>query len=298
MTTMLIIGSEGFIGKYLSSYFSNRYYSIIQCDLLPIVRPHYYNILERSSLDEIFKLYTIDICINAAGSAHVQKSFDNPMADFEANTILHFYTLHCIRKYNVDCKYINLSSAAVYGNPSTLPIAIDHVLSPISPYGYHKMISETICKEYTQLFGLKTANVRIFSAYGPGQNKLLFWDIYQKIKNKTPLEFFGTGQETRDYIFIEDIAKAIHILILHHPFDGSSINIANGEEVTISSAISTFLKAMNTGMDFSFSGNNKIGDPMYWRADIGFLTRHGYSPSYTLLQGLQKYVLWLKESGY
>lgn len=298
MKTLLIIGSEGFIGTNIRNYFIKKGFNVYCCDLLDINKPNYFNIRNREFLDDFFKQHKIDICINAAGSAHVQNSFENPMMDFEANTILHFYTLHTIRKNAPECKYINFSSAAVYGNPLSLPIEENHRLLPLSPYGYHKMISETICKEYATLYNMKTLNVRVFSAYGPGQNKLLFWDIYQKIKNKKPLTFFGTGKESRDYIYVEDIAKAIDLIIQNHEFDGGQINIANGETIAIEDAIKTFLNAANLNLPISFTGENKIGDPKNWQANISIIKDYGYSPTYKLFDGLKKYHEWLQENEY
>jgi len=80
---------------------------------------------------------------------------------------------------------------------------------------------------------LRISVVRIFSAYGPGLRKQLCWDIYQQIKNNKELQLFGTGHESRDFIFVEDIIKAIDTIIKHGDFENSHYNVASGEEVTI-----------------------------------------------------------------
>lgn len=296
--TILILGSEGFIGRHLVKYFSENKFTILKCDIQNIVNDHYYKLDDKKVLDIIFKENNINICINAAGSAHVQKSFDDPLFDFQSNTILHFYTLNAIRKFRPKCKYINLSSAAVYGNPIELPISEQHASNPLSPYGFHKKISEIICQEYFDLYHINTLNVRIFSAYGPGQMKLLFWDTYQKVKKNINLEFFGTGNESRDYIHVYDIAYAIDLLIQNHTFDGGCVNIANGKEIYIKDAIDIFLEVLGHNRTVTFSGEDKIGDPKNWLANIHTLKKYGYAPKYSLIEGLKTYKRWLVENDY
>ena len=94
--------------------------------------------------------------------------------------------LVAIRDRNSSCKFINFSSAAVYGNPKFLPITENSVCKPLFPYGFHKLQSELLLTEYYNFFGLKTCSLRVFSAYGPLLKKQLFWDLYQKaIQNDT-----------------------------------------------------------------------------------------------------------------
>ena len=88
-----------------------------------------------------------------------------------------FKQLDAIRKFQPGCKYINLSSAAVYGNPESLPISEDHHLDPISPYGNHKKMAEEVCADFYTNYRIPTCSLRIFSAYGAGLQKQLFWDL-------------------------------------------------------------------------------------------------------------------------
>ena len=108
-----------------------------------------------SGFEEVFKSERFDYCVNCSGAASVPDSIKNPIRDFELNTHNVFKQLESIRKYNSSCKYINLSSAAVYGNPIKLPISENQKLAPISPYGIHKKMAEEICMEFYTHFDIK-----------------------------------------------------------------------------------------------------------------------------------------------
>jgi dTDP-glucose 4,6-dehydratase/UDP-glucose 4-epimerase len=202
-----------------------------------------------------------------------------------------------IRRRQSECKLINLSSAAVYGNPKVLPVAEDAQLVPQSPYGWHKLLSEQICREYAEQFGVKTISLRIFSAYGEGQKKLLFWDTYQKVINTKDgtIEMFGTGNETRDFIYIGDVMQAMECVVNEASFNGQTINVASGLSTSIADAVNVFLKeAGMLHIQPNFLGNNKEGDPIYWQADIRKLEQLGFVQPVSLSLGLKRTIEWMQ----
>lgn len=295
---ILIIGSKGFIGSHLVSFFLQRGNEVWQCDVVvDYVLPNYIQV-DASNADymEIFEEQQFDVCINCSGAASVPDSIIHPLRDFTLNTANVFSLLNAIHKYNKECKFINLSSAAVYGNPVELPIKEIALLKPISPYGKHKYMAELICEEFHTDFGIKTCSLRIFSAYGNGLKKQLFWDLAQKTKNTDKLDLFGSGNETRDFIHVEDIAHVISFVIKHSKFNGECINVANGIEISIKEAVKCFLNELKWGGNVSFSGNERVGDPTNWCADISVIKAMGYKQSVTLENGLNQYNKWLKEN--
>jgi dTDP-glucose 4,6-dehydratase/UDP-glucose 4-epimerase len=242
----------------------------------------------------LFSSQQYDVCLNATGAANVQFSFQQPLLDYSLNVANVYYILDAIRRYNQSCKFINLSSAAVYGNPATLPVNELHVLRPISPYGWHKVYSEQICSEFFNLFGVPTISLRIFSAYGEGLKKQLLWDIYKKIQNSTGIiELFGTGNETRDFIYVADILKAVHCIIDKDCFEGQAVNVASGSAVTVAEVATILVSYLKPSIEVKFTSHAKTGDPSYWQADIQVLKEMGFSPEYTLNEGIKKYALWL-----
>ena len=294
---ILIIGSKGFIGSHANSFFSKQKgYDCYSCDVLVEYNDEKYFLLDSTNSDfnEIFESIQFDVCINCSGAASVPDSLKHPVRDFTLNTYNVIKVLEAIRKHSVSCKFINLSSAAVYGNPKNLPVKETDFLNPVSPYGKHKWFAEEICKQYYEYFGINTCSLRIFSAFGPGLKKQLLWDVFQK-SLKGGINLFGTGAETRDFIYVEDIINAVDIVIKKGSFDSSVYNVANGIEVKIQELVSLLLHHLNYKGQIIFSGVERSGDPVNWKADIGKLSTLGFSPSFSLEDGIIKYVEWLKE---
>jgi UDP-glucose 4-epimerase len=236
------------------------------------------------------------VVINCIGSANVSLSFEHINQDYSSNVDVVRKFLDTLKYHNLnEVKFINLSSAAVYGNPDKLPVNEKDSTIPLSPYGYHKLISELLLKEYSQCFGLKTLSLRIFSAYGRKQKKLLFWDIHQKIQNSQgKIELFGTGHESRDYIHVNDIAQQIILAIKHSQFKGETLNVANGIEVRISEIVELFKIYYPLPFDVQFNGKNREGDPLNWRADITTFNNWGYQCSMDINVGIKDYISWLE----
>lgn len=293
---IFVIGSKGFIGQNVCKYFFEKGYNVWGADVVvDYVNTKNYFLIDASNSDfnSAFQETRYDVCINCSGAASVPESIINPARDYFLNTVNVFKILEAIRKYQPECRFVNLSSAAVYGNPEKLPIKESEELRPISPYGVHKLHAEQICKEYYETFNIKSCCLRIFSAYGAGLKKQLFWDLHQKSKAGTPLVLFGTGYESRDFIYISDIVRAIDLIINNCSFRSDIINVANGEEIFIKDAVSTFLGLFNTSIQYRFSGQVRKGDPVKWKADIQKLTSMGYYPLIDIKKGLQEYFDWI-----
>ena len=167
-------------------------------------------------------------------------------------------------------------------------------LKPLSPYGVHKKQAEELCRLYHEHFGLQVHVFRVFSAYGAGLKKQLFWDLYKKSQTQTHITLFGTGNETREFIHVTDIANAMNKLIrLTLVQDFSITNRANNNSITIASAAQTFFKHIGFIGNLSFTGTNRTGDPLYWQADNGLLTDIGYVQKVSFDDGIKQYCKWL-----
>ena len=293
---ILIIGSKGFIGSHCMDYFQFKRFEVFQADVNPSEEVDYYQIESQNSDFSVpFQEHQFDVCINASGSAHVGFSFENPTKDFELNVVNVQKILVAIKDYNPDCKFINFSSAAVYGNPQVLPITENSVCKPLSPYGFHKLQSELLLTEYHNFFGLNTCSLRVFSAYGPRLKKQLFWDLYQKVLQGEVVSLFGTGNETRDFIYIDDLLQIIDLVIQYSTFQGSIYNVAGQVGTTIAEAAKVFINELSPGKKVVFNGKVKVGDPNNWLADMENLKKYGFKPQYNLSLGLKKYAEWLRE---
>lgn len=293
---ILVIGSKGFIGSHCVDYFS-REHEVWGCDVvLDYNTPNYFSIdAVDSDFLGIFEQRQYDVCVNCSGAANVPFSLENPFNDFKLNTLNVFKLLEAIRKHAPECKFITMSSAAVYGNPESLPIVESQSRKPVSPYGYHKVMAEMICEEYSRFWNVKTCCLRIFSAYGPRLKKQLFWDLYHKIKDQDEPTLWGTGRESRDFIYITDIVRVIDLAISHSQFNGEVVNIANGQQITIAEVADTVRKVSGTTKEIRFNGAERKGDPIDWEADISVIKNWGYEPSVELEEGVKKYISWVKD---
>lgn len=294
---IIVTGAEGFIGASLVKYFRGKG-DIVQAwnrrenekkseDIFTV------DLTDVDAIKTAIKTFQPDIVIHCAGSADVRKSVLNPYADFHNNVIIThslFFALHqCDLK---NCKIIFLSSAGVYGNPIQLPISESMQPNPISPYALHKQICENICWYFINNYGMNIKIARIFSVYGNGLQKQIFWDMYCKAIKTKKLELYGTGNESRDYIHVTDVARAIYLIVKYAPQDEVIYNIANGEEVTIASVAQIFAEDMNLKGKVYFNGERREGDPINWCADISKLKNLGYKKTVNIEDGIRMYVRW------
>ena len=294
---ILIIGSKGFIGGHAIRYFSSLpQYECWGCDVVVDYNDSRYFVMDSTNSDfnEIFEQITFDVCINCSGAASVPDSLLHPLRDFVLNTYNVVKMLEAIRKYARNCKFVNMSSAAVYGNPKQLPIGEEQLSEPVSPYGMHKWYAEEVCREYKTYFGINSCSLRIFSAYGPGLKKQLLWDIAQKSKSGN-VRLFGTGNETRDFIYVADIIKCVEMIINQETFISSVYNIANGYPVRIRDIAQTLLNSLNYKGEILYTGEGRVGDPIYWQADISYIKALGYEPSFSIQDGVTRFIKWLQE---
>lgn len=296
MRKVLILGANGFIGGHLSRHLDAKGFDVIGLDVSGTASSKF---LIGSGLDENFpdllKTVRPDFVINCAGAANVGYSFEAPETDFNLNTVMVFRVLEALRLTGVAAGFLQLSSAAVYGNPQQFPVNEDHRLDPVSPYGFHKYQAELICREYHSLYRQGVAILRVFSAYGVGLKKQIFWDIYQKTLRGTDIELFGTGEESRDFINVHDVTQAIECILSRSAFDCSVYNVGNGNEVCIKDAVKVFLKELDFQGSHRFVGSNRSGDPLNWCADIERLKGIGYRQQVSLERGLSDYANWIKE---
>lgn len=293
---ILILGASGFIGHFCVRSFSE------DCDVTGIdAQPGMKDVLIDTDFSVTLKELatgSYDLVLNCAGSSNVSQSFHDPKRDFELNALLVQKILTTIRDYSSHTKFINISSAAVYGNPKVLPISETDELQPLSPYGSHKKMSEEFIHSYCHLYHLKGLSVRIFSAYGEGLKRQFFYDLYTKFQaNAQRIELAGTGKESRDFICVSDIAGALKILVQKAEFRGEVYNLASGEESFIGPTAELFARICGYKGEIRFTQKQFEGYPLNWKADITRLRQLGFEPKTKLEAGLQYYVNYLKREG-
>jgi len=292
---ILITGVNGFIGSNVARQLKQDH-TLIGLDTDSVCNKNNVDfylqmVLPSPDLEGLIKTFQPNYCIHCAGSASVGYSMQNPGVDFNSGPPVVFHLLDSIRKVGSGCKTIFLSSAAIYGNSDQLPILEDSHLSPVSPYGYHKSMCEDLMREFHAIYGLDHVILRIFSCYGTGLRKQLLWDVCNKFK-KGSADFFGTGQETRDFIHVQDLAAVI-ALIIQNGIVNKTINVGSGCETRIADVVALLAEALNYNKNkIHFNGDTKPGDPLKWRADISSITKLGFRPTVSLEEGIKQYTNW------
>ena len=292
---ILIIGARGFIGSHLFRYFKDLIYEVLGCDTYFDINNEADQIRNVSVMSaefsELVKSYKPNLCINAAGSGNVGLSLKEPMLDFESNVNLVAQLLDILRLNANSCKVLHISSAAVYGNPIYLPINENTPCAPISPYGFHKWMSELLCKEFHSLYGLKITIVRPFSVYGEGLRKQILWDLCNRCNVQKDITLFGYGTETRDFIHISDLCKSIELIIRNSNFELDVYNLANGISIEIKE-VADRISDRFPESNISFNQQFKEGDPLFWKSDISKIKSLGYWGQVSLEKGINGYIDW------
>lgn len=192
----------------------------------------------------------------------IQDAINNPIEVESVNVGGTVTALEAAKSTNVK-KFIFISSAAVYGEQSTLPFKEDMDVSPIDPYGLYKYFGECLCKLWSSQYKLPTISLRLFNLYGKrnpvGERELVigrFLDL--RIKNQ-PLTIVGKGDSTRDYVNAKDAARAIWLAAESQLAEGEVVNIGSGVEtslVELASLIGGDIVHVDN-LDSSFKGPSK-----------------------------------------
>ena len=298
MGCIVVTGAAGFLGQQIAEAFCNSGEQVVAVDRnlpkgdLPSLGESRTTDVRSRAFGDILAATGCDMIVHAAAPASVPLSFADPEADFTEAVGTFYHLLETVRRVRPACRVVLVSSAAVYGNPSELPISEDAPLRPISPYGYHKLLCEEVGAQYRRLFDIRVCFARVFSAYGPGLRRQLLWDICEKAHGSSEVRLWGTGRETRDLLHARDVASGIVAIARGSAFDAEAYNLASGEEASIHNVATRVLAQLPERRALSFSGEGRRGDPSRWRADISRIRQLGFVPTVGLDEGLKDYVEW------
>jgi UDP-glucose 4-epimerase len=142
------------------------------------------------------------------------------------------------------------------------------------------------------VFGLRTASARVFSAYGPGLRRQVMWDIVHKALTQPEIRLQGTGQESRDFIHAQDIARGLESILNHAPLLGEGYNLACGSETHIVDLAASILSEIENPPPLTFSGELPPGTPQNWLADIALISGLGFRPEISIEAGVADFVEW------
>lgn len=218
---VLITGGYGFIGSHVAERFHQEGDDVFILDNLSTGRKENIDFKHRSYIlsiedmkcEEVFRTGRFDIVIHLAAQTSVAESVGNPSADTKANVLGLTNMLSLAHKHGVK-KFIMASSAAVYGLNPDMPLSEAMLGDPVSPYGMSKWTGEMYCRKWQEMYGLETLIFRFSNVYGPrqgasGEGGVVSIFLEQALADKE-LTIFGDGGQTRDFIFVGDVADAVY----------------------------------------------------------------------------------------
>lgn len=297
MTKVLVTGGAGFIGSNIVDKLIDEKYYVVVIDNLSTGKIENINkaavfygcdITDLERLKIIFRTEEPDYVIHHAAQISVQNSVSNPSNDAKNNILGTLNLLECCREFGVK-KIIYASSAAVYGDPEYLPIDEKYSVNPLSPYGISKHTPEHYMEMYAELYGLNYTVLRYSNAYGPRQDPLGEGGVVAIFTNNLllgkPLVIYGDGKQTRDFIYVEDIAKA-NIIALSRG-DREIYNISTSSQTSVNE-LSEILNEINQSVIKPVYLPERHGDIKdSYLSNEKALNQLGWKPEFSLYQGLE-----------
>ena len=298
--SILITGGCGFIGSNLTRILLKKGHNVRILDNLSTGKKEYIDdveveliigdITDETLAPEIMR--GIDVVVHLAAHTNVIKSIENPQLDFNVNVVGTFNILrNAVSSPSVETFILASSNAAV--GEQAPPITEEAIPAPLSPYGASKLACEAYCSAFAESYGLRTVSLRFANAYGSystHKTSVIPKFITNVLQNR-PLTIYGDGSQTRDFIYVDDICRAI-ILTIENDNAVGIFQMGTGRETTIIK-LAHKIKAISTNnMDIIFEPE-RAGEIIRNYSGIEKATRLlGFVPQMDLDMGLEMTYRW------
>lgn len=262
---ILITGASGFIGSSILNALLAAGHGVLGLTSNPLAANYPQMRLtnyDQLDLAKIIKINNPKAIIHAAGSASVSESIKSPQQDYESSVGLYTKLLEAIILADIKTRVVFLSSAAVYGDLGSVPLAENMTCNPISPYGINKKRCEELGAIFSDKYSMENISLRIFSTFGQLQKRLLIWDIFQKYRHSSVIDLFGSGNEIRDFIYIDQLVDQILRIATLPEVNERVVNLGSGYPRTVSVIASAIGNILNEKSLCKFNGKVREGDPL------------------------------------
>jgi UDP-glucose 4-epimerase len=296
---ILITGGAGFIGSNAVNFFLEKGFEVNVIDNLSrgfreLVDKNAVffegSFGDRKILDKA--LNGVEAVIHFGAFALVEESVENPQKYYRNNVMNSVVLLEEMRKRKIN-KMVFSSSCSVYGQPKKIPITESHILNPISPYGETKKAFEKILELYFHSFKMKSICLRYFNPFGPNElhkpETHAIPNFINAVLRNEKISVFGSGNQVRDFFFVEDLIKA-HFLALNKidEFGFEVFNAGSGSGHSVNEAIKTIFELTGKKTEIEFLAERK-GDPKKLTADTKKIYENlGWKPETEFKEGLKK----------
>lgn len=297
---ILVTGGAGFIGSHLVESLLLNGDNVIVLDNLSSGNtknvPDKCNFIlgDINDTELLAKLFEkIDLCYHLAAIPSVQKSIQAWVACHNVNAVgtINIFLESRVRSVPV----IYASSAAVYGDTKTLPLSETSSINPRSPYGLDKYYCELQAKVFANTQGIKTLGLRFFNVYGSRQDPYSSYSgvisiFMERIKCGKAIDVFGDGYQERDFIFIDDVIRALVLAKDHVSSEAKVYNICTGLGCSVNFLIHNLFDIFGKAVVINYLNPRledvykSIGNPQEAKKELGF------KASYSLKTGLRELI--------
>jgi len=302
---VLVTGGAGFIGSHVIDRLVAANHSVVVVDDLstghqefvnPAAKLHVTDIRD-TRLAEVFQTVCPEGVIHLAAQAEVRRSVEDPALDAAINVGGMLNLLLCCQRAKVPRVVYASTGGAVYGDTMTLPTPEDHPARPASPYGISKLIAEHYLMCWGTLYGIGGIALRFANVFGPRQNPLgeagVVAIFSHRLLRGEPITINGDGEQTRDYVYVEDVADAT-LRALERAEAGGAVNIGTGTETSVN----VLLQRLEAGAGLKAGarhGPPKAGEQRRSALDPTLAKRLlGWSPRVTFDEGLRRTLDYFK----
>jgi UDP-glucose 4-epimerase len=302
----VVTGGAGFIGSHLVEALLEKDYQVVVLDDFssgklsnlrrianhPQLKTVKGDIRDKGTIEHLLK--NTDVVFHEAADVGVGRSIRNP--DF-TNDVNVNGTLNLLRSAvkNRIGRFVNASSAAIYGDQGKVPNSEEMCPQPLSPYAVSKLSAENYCQAFYQTYGLKTVSLRYFNVYGPRQGSGQYSGVISSFLKRTsaglPPIIYGDGRQTRDFVHVSDVVQANILAMDDRRAVGNVFNIGSGKSVSVSSLAKMIIALSGRPELHAIMKHTKPADVRHSCADIGKSMRllH-YAPRVSLSEGLKRIV--------
>lgn len=297
----LVTGAAGFLGSYLANRLTREGHQVRALDDLSAGDPARLNaevLFTRGDVTDRPKLWTllqdVDCVYHLAAKVSVPESVSYPREYNIINVGGTVSVMEAMRDVGVK-RVVFTSSGSVYGDQNKQPLTETTPPNPGSPYAVSKLAAEHYVRTIGALWGIETVSLRVFNAYGPGQPQpaahppVIPHFIRQTVRGGT-LVIYGRGEQTRDFVHVDDVVEAMVAAATAPTVDRRVINIGSGVETSILDLAQYVIEAVGKNTDWMFVENQDVG-PSRMCADISLArSKLGYRPHVKLQEGLERMV--------
>ncbi|MEA1924446.1 MAG: NAD-dependent epimerase/dehydratase family protein [Candidatus Altiarchaeota archaeon] len=308
MENVLVTGGAGFIGSHVADLLLEQGYEVSVIDdlshgFMEYVNPkaafHKVDICNKSKLGDVFEKEKPSWVVHLAAHIDVRESVKNPVHDARINILGSINLLECCRKHNIKKIVFASTGGAIYGEPEHLPAKENHPEAPLCPYGVSKLAFEKYLGMYYQLYDLEYTSLRYANVYGPRQDPLgeagVIAIFTQKILgNETPI-IYGDGEQTRDFVYVKDVAKA-NLQALREKTREKTFNIGTGIETTVNEIYGKLRDLAESDIK-SVHDKAVKGEVRNISLDCSLAERElGWNPTTNLELGLEETIKWFMDN--